>query len=107
MAPDRKHPPPKKPRRGKKGSRPLIPFDVFLAEAEWLKTQAVRILQADGHHAPILLLFTRDLGMEVCGLRLTGARPMHEAVRAVVQARQAKAFVRPAGAAAGTSSSEG
>ncbi len=50
------------------------------------------VLRQDGHHTPICILFT-DAGKEVVGLRLAGDRPMHEVVKAVVQARQARAFV--------------
>jgi hypothetical protein len=50
------------------------------------------MLRQDGHHTPICILFT-DAGKEVVGLQVPGDRPMHEIVRAVVQARKARAFV--------------
>ncbi len=87
MAPDRKQ-----PHRGKKGPRPPIPFDRFLAEAEQLRAKAIEMLRQDGYHTPICILFT-DAGKEVVRLQLTGDRSMHEIVRAVVQVRQARAFV--------------
>jgi len=92
MAPDSRHPPKKKSRRAKKGARTLIPYTNFLAEAERLFQTAQETLQRDGHHCPILILFV-DEGMEVAGLRVSGDRPMHEYVKAVVQARKARAFV--------------
>ncbi len=92
MTPGKQDPPPRPSRRGKKGPCLPIPFDRFLAEAEQLKAKAIEMLRQDGHHAPLLILFT-DADREVVGLRLAGDRPMHEVVKAVVQARQARAFV--------------
>ncbi len=92
MTPGKQDPPPRPSRRGRKGPRPPIPFDRFLAEAEQLRAKAIEMLRQDGHHTPICILFT-DAGKEVVGLQVTGDRPMHEVVKAVVQARQARAFV--------------
>jgi len=98
MAPDSNFPPMKSHRakksayQGKKGTHSLIPFDEFLIEAERLFRMAQETLQRDGHHCPILILFV-DEGMEVAGLRVSGDRPMHEYVKAVVQARKARGFV--------------
>ncbi len=82
-----------KPSRPRKGAQqPLIPFDEFLAEYERLKEQALKVLRANGHHAPILILFT-DAGMEVAGLQIPRDRPMHQVVKSLVRARRARAFV--------------
>lgn len=92
MAPDKGHPP-KKSYRAKKGAHPLIPYDEFLAEAKRLRDLALKTLVTDGVHGPILILWTGDLGMEVAGLQVSDDRPLHEHVKAVVQARGARAFV--------------
>jgi hypothetical protein len=89
MRPDKKPPPQRKAPRTK-GTLP--PFDQFIREAAKLRDKAMELLRQDGHHAPVLILYT-DGGMEVGGIHATGDRPMHEHVRAIVQSRKAKAFV--------------
>lgn len=89
MSPDKKPPPQRKAPQAK---TKLPPFEEFLAEAELLKDKAMAVLREDGHHSPILMLFTEE-GKEVAGLRVSGDRPLHEYVKAVVHARKARAFV--------------
>jgi hypothetical protein len=92
MAPDTRDPPLQYSPPGPQGPHPRIPLATFLAEAERLKDTALRLLQADGHHAPILILFT-GTASAVVGLRHRGDRPMHEVVTAIVRAHHAEAFV--------------
>ncbi len=79
-------------KKAPKAKTPLPPFEEFVAEAQRLKDQAMRVLQADGSHTPILVLFT-ERGMEIGGIQTSGDRAMHEYVKAIVKARGAQAFV--------------
>lgn len=94
MAPDKKDPPKKKSPRPKKSGPPVPSFTVFLQEAERLKATALTMLQADGHHAPLVIAWCRDGHREVIGLSLREAGPsLGTVLRAVVQARQVQCFV--------------
>ena len=92
MAPDKKDLPKHSP-RGKKGPQPPT-LTKFMQEAEHLRNIALAMLQADGHHAPLVIAWRQDGCQEVIALSLHGSPvSMGTVLKGLVRLHQVHSFV--------------
>ncbi len=93
MPPDT-HDPPKQSRRAKKGAQPPTLAE-FLHAATDLRDTALAMLQADGHHTPLVVAWTQDGRKELIGLGLPEGFPlsMGQVLTMLVRDRRLRCFV--------------
>jgi len=83
----------RKPHQAKRSPGPPS-YSEFLRHADRIRERALKVLQQDGHHANIVICFTRDGSEEVVGIgSLPAEMTMGEALRAICRARRVHSFV--------------